>query len=128
MGSFVVRASYTDNSWSTTQLWANLGVFNSIASHWMTPVAYQGFLYGQFGVQSSDSATAQLKCVDMQTGEEKWSAPGFGRGGTVFAGGRVLSLTEDGYLVLVEPDTNAYTEVARFRAITNYNSGNNRCW
>lgn len=128
MGSFAARVDFTGNTWSATQLWANTGVYSTLASHWMTPVASQGFLYGQFGVQASDSASAQLKCVDLQTGEVKWSASNFGRGGTILVDGQILSLTETGFLVLVKTDPTAYTEVARFRAITNYSSSNNRCW
>ena len=30
--------------------------------------------------------------------------------------------------MLVQPNTNAYTEVARCAVITNYSSSNNRCW
>ena len=40
----------------------------------------------------------------------------FGRGGTIMADSHVLSLTETGELVLVKPDPNAYTEVARHLA------------
>jgi outer membrane protein assembly factor BamB len=79
MGSVAIRATVTNNAWSTTQLWFT----NNPAAHWMTPVAYQGFLFGHFGIQSADSPSAQLKCVDMRTGAVKWSANNFGRSGTL---------------------------------------------
>jgi outer membrane protein assembly factor BamB len=124
MGSMVVQASFSDATWSTTRLWAT----NNPASHWMTPVARDGFLYGQFGIQTFDSANAQLKCIDMRTGEVKWSVNGFGRCATLLWDDQLVSLTERGQLVLVQPATNAYTEVARFTAIPNYHDFTNKCW
>ena len=124
MGSVVMQASLTDGSWNTTRLWFT----NNPAAHWMTPVAYQGFLFGNFGIQSSDSPSAQLKCVDMRTGAVKWSTNGFGRGATIVVNDHLLSISEMGQLVLLKPNTNAPTEVADFRAIPNYNLFTNRCW
>jgi outer membrane protein assembly factor BamB len=128
MGSFVMQASVTNNTWTTSQLWANTGFSSTLSAHWMTPVCYQGFLYGQFGVGSFDSVNAQLKCVEMRTGAVKWSAPNFGRGATILADNHLLSITERGQLVLIRPNTNAYTELGRFLAIPNYSDPTNKCW
>jgi outer membrane protein assembly factor BamB len=124
MGSVVMQASLSNSVWTTRKLWST----NNPASHWMTPVCHQGFLYGQFGIQSFDSPSAQLKCIEMRTGIQKWSANGFGRGSTIAVDNHLLSLTEVGQLVLIEPNTNAYTPVASFLAIPNYNQFSNRCW
>ncbi len=40
----------------------------------------------------------------------------------------LLAITERGQLVLASPNTNSYTEVARFLAIPNYSGGANKCW
>jgi outer membrane protein assembly factor BamB len=128
MGSVVWRVDFANNTWTTTQLWAITGFSGTLSSHWMTPVARQGFLYGQFGVQSFDSVNAQLKCVDMRTGAIKWSTNGFGRGSTILVGDNLLTLAERGQLVLIQPNTNAYAEIARFTAIPNYNGNTNKCW
>ncbi len=124
MGSVALRVSLTNETWSTTQLWSS----NNPASIWMTPVCQDGFLYGQFGSLSFDGVNAQLKCVELRTGEVKWSANGFGRGGTLLVDHHILTLTERGELVLTRPDTNAYTEIARLQAITNYSASANKCW
>ncbi|MEY2409190.1 MAG: hypothetical protein QOF48_1860, partial [Verrucomicrobiota bacterium] len=120
--------SFSNDVWTATQLWANTGFSSTLASIWMTPVAHEGFLYGQFGVQSFESVNAQLKCVEMRTGVVKWSVNGFGRGGTLLVDNHLVSLTERGALVLVRPNTNAYTELARFTAIPNYFGDTNKCW
>lgn len=120
-GSFATRVALSNTTWVTTALWTNA----NLLSHWMTPVGHQGHLYGQF---TPDSADAQLRCIDLQTGALKWATNGFGRGAALIVDDHLVSLTERGFLVLAELNTNAYTEVARFRAVTNYHSDTNKCW
>jgi outer membrane protein assembly factor BamB len=124
MGSMVARAALSNGTWSATRLWFT----NNPAIHWMTPVVRDGFLYGQFGIQSFDSVNAQLKCVEMRTGLVKWSMNGFGRCATLLVDDHLVSLTERGAVVLVQPSTNAYTELARFTAIPGYHDFTNKCW
>ncbi len=124
MGSMVARAALSNGTWTATMLWFT----NNPAIHWMTPVVRDGFLYGQFGIQSFDSVNAQLKCVEMRTGAVKWSVNGFGRGATLLLDDHLVSLTERGAVVLVEPSTNAYVELARFTAIPGYHDFTNKCW
>jgi outer membrane protein assembly factor BamB len=124
MGSMAVRAEVLGDVWTATRLWAT----NNPTSHWMTPVARQGFLYGQFGIQAFDGINAQLKCVDLRTGAVKWSVNGFGRGATILVDDHLVSITERGELVLARPSTNAYTELARFTAIPSYFGDTNKCW
>jgi hypothetical protein len=120
MASVAVRASYSNGVWSVARIWSN----HNGDSHWMTPVARDGFLYGQIGSESD----SQLKCIDMRTGAVKWSRTGFGRGSTVLVDDHLVSITEFGDLVLIKPNTNAYTELARFKAIPGYHDFTNKCW
>jgi len=124
MGSVTIQASLTNGAWTTTRLWST----NNPAAHWMTPIVYQGFLYGQFGIQQFDTANAQLKCIDILTGAVRWSTNGFGRCATLLVDNHLLILTEVGDLVLAKPDPNAYTEISRFRAIPDYYADTNKCW
>src|SRR5882672_30249 len=50
MGTLVAQVTLTNNAWTATRLWYT----NNPASHWMTPVAHQGYLYGLFGIQFYD--------------------------------------------------------------------------
>lgn len=124
MGSVAVRLSFTNGLWGATQLWANVGWNSSLASDWMTPVAYDGYLYGQFG----ETPEAPLRCVDLRSGASRWSTPGFGRGSILLVDNHLVVLTERGQLVLARPNPNAYTELGRFQAIPDYNSAANKCW
>ncbi len=120
-GSFATHIALSNTTWVTTPLWSNI----NLLSHWSTPVCYQGHLYGQF---TPDNADAQLRCIDLQTGAQKWATNGFGRGAVLLVDDQLLILTERGALVLAQPNTNAYTEVARFLAMPDYNPDNNKCW
>lgn len=120
MGAFATRITLSGSSFVATPAWTNI----SLKAHWMTPVYYEGCLYGMFG----SSATAPLKCIDAQTGTQRWSVNGFGRGGTILVDRYLLVLAEQGDLVLVEPNPAAYVEIARFHAFLNYNADNNKCW
>ena len=120
-GSAAFRVVPTNATFAAHLLWRD----SALESHWMTAVATEGYLYGMF---TPDNEAAELRCIDIQTGAQKWAQPDFGRGGIALVDGHLLLNTETGDLVLVKPITNAYTEVARFTAITNYLNDYNRCW
>lgn len=124
MGSVVAQVDFTNSLWTTTQLWWT----NNPSSYWMTPVARQGFLYGQFGINQFLNVSAQLKCVEMRTGNVQWSVTGFGRAGVDLVDDHLVATTELGDLVLVKPDTNSYIELGRLLAIPDFNQYSNRCW
>jgi outer membrane protein assembly factor BamB len=88
MGTLVAQVALINNAWTATRLWYT----NNPASHWMTPVAYQGYLYGLFGIQFFDATPAtQLKCIDMRTGQVKWSVDNFGHGGIMLVDNQTRS-------------------------------------
>jgi len=124
MASFATQISISNMTFVPSPLWTNA----ALKAHWMTPVSYQGFLYGQFGSGSFDGPNAQLKCIDLLTGATRWSTNGFGRGGTILVDNHILTLTEMGDLVLVKPDPNAYTPVARFTLFPDFDFDTNKCW
>jgi len=124
MASFATQISLSNSVLVPSPLWTN----SALKTHWMTPICYQGFLYGQFGAVSFDSPNAQLKCIDLQTGTQMWSTNGFGRGGTILVDNKIVTLTERGDLVLVQPNTNAYTELSRFTLFPNFDFDTNKCW
>jgi len=132
-GSFAQRVTYTNDTWfATNRLWAQTNSSMQVASYWMTPVVVDGFLYGQFSATAAgESDTGAFKCVDIQTGAVLWSTNNFGRGGTLLVNSNLLIITEKGELVLAKPITNAYTELARFQGIPDYDptsAHTNVCW
>lgn len=121
MGGFAARIVQSGAQQTAAQLWYD----SSLENHWASPVCYQGAVFGQF---TPDSPNAELRCLDLASGETRWAMAGFGRGSCMLVGTNLLAITERGQLVLAEANTNAYVELARFQAIPNYAADNNKCW
>lgn len=126
VGSAACRISKEGNGFKATELWRTPG--NNDCNHWTTPVCKDGHLYGIFGfkdyVKPGANPGAPLKCIEIATGKEKWSKPGFGSGGgTILAGGsHILAQSDGGALVLVEATPAGYKEVARHTPL------GGKCW
>lgn len=110
-GSAVARITLSNNVWTISQLWYK----QLLMSHWMTPVCYRGYLYGQFNGSTVDAGP--LKCIELATGTEKWSVANFGQGGIVLVDNTLLVQTSRGDLVLARATNSAYSELARFTAL-----------
>ena len=125
-GSAVVRVTFTNNVWTASQLWTHAYPATSYQNTWMTPVIYQGYIYGQFG--TTTYVASPLNCIELATGNVMWSTNNFGMGGTILVNNYLLTLTEDGQLVLSVPNPSAYTELARFRAFQFTADTPGKCW
>lgn len=123
-GSAAVRLSRVAAGWKVSQMWFATG--SAYRSTWTAPVCYKGYLYGQFGDRTWTNSP--LKCIELATGVVKWSVANFGMGGTILVNTNLLVLTEDGQLVLVGTNPDAYTELARYRAFHFTSSAPGKCW
>jgi outer membrane protein assembly factor BamB len=99
--------------WKASEAWSNKDLKINLA----TPVLQDGYLYCQ-------GAKKDYVCVDSATGALKWSQPGFGSGqkdyaSSIAVGGKILVLTEDGTLVLLQPNPNKYIELGRLQVCGN---------
>lgn len=95
---------------SVQEIWKNRVMKN----HFNSSVLYNGHLYG------FDDAT--LKCIDANTGEEKWKERGFGKGSLILADGKLIILGERGKLAMAEAKPEAYTQLAEAQVI------DGKCW
>ena len=90
-------------------------------NHWSTPVVKDGHLYGMFSFK--EYGKGPLACVDIRTGEMKWSQTGFGAGNVLMGKeGNVLALTDAGVFVLVYANPSADKELGRAKAIFGWKS------
>jgi len=112
-----VKLTKQGNDFQAALLWRKP---NQLMLHWSTPVAKEGFIYGLFGHASYGKAP--LLCVDLATGEQKWSQPGFGPGGIILAGDQLIALADNGEVVTAKAAPDAYTETGRFKALAG------KCW
>jgi outer membrane protein assembly factor BamB len=72
-------------------------------------VLHDGFVYGlDDGV---------LVCLDLETGERRWKSGRYGHGQVLLVEGVLLVQTEEGEVVLVDPQPERHVEVARFQAL-----------
>ncbi len=117
VGAGACKITKTGTSFTATELWRKP---NELPNHWSTPVVKDGYLYGMF--QFKEYGKGPLKCVELATGKEIWSQPGFGPGGMILVDGHVVVLGDAGQLVLVEANPKAYTEVARAKVLEG------KCW
>ncbi len=118
-GSAACRIAKQGSQFTATQLWSHKGN-EPVCNQWSTPVCKDGYLYGMFG--PTQYKTGPMKCVDIATGDIKWTHPNFGQGNVILVGDRLVALAEDGNLVIVEATPDAYREIARTKAF------NDKCW
>jgi len=111
VGAGAVQITNAGTQLGTNEIWRTPG---ASMNHWATPVCLSGYLYGVYGQAGS---TTSLRCIELATGNEMWRQSGSGSGGVLAVSGLVLMMTEDGYVVLVNPDPGGYTEIARYRAL-----------
>lgn len=94
-----------------TAVWESKVMRNQMNSS----VLWEGHVYG------FDEST--LKCVDVQTGVEKWKKQGLGKGSLKLADGKLVILGEKGQLIVARPNPAQYESVAEAQIL-----GKDRCW
>lgn len=118
VGGAAVRIEKQGNRLSASELWRTEA---KNVSHWSTPVASGDYLYGIFGFK--EFGRAPLRCIEIATGKEMWSKPGFGSGGgTILVDKHVLVQSDTGTITLVDASPDAYKEVGHVQPIAK------KCW
>ncbi|MDE2812270.1 MAG: PQQ-binding-like beta-propeller repeat protein [Gemmatimonadota bacterium] len=98
MGGSVVEVTATDKGYEVAEVWRN----NNMQNHSATSIYYQGHLYGFDG--------STLKCLDAETGEEKWKTRGYGHGTLIVADGHLVILGERCELGIAEATPAGFVE------------------
>ena len=117
VGAGVYRITKNGDKFSSTQIWRMPG---GDVNHWSTPVIRGDYVYGLFGFKQFK--TMPLKCIELATGREIWSKPGFGQGGLVLVGDDLLVQSDTGQLVLAEATPTAYHALGVARPL------GGKCW
>jgi outer membrane protein assembly factor BamB len=92
------------------QIWFN----KNMRSHFNGCVLWLGHLYG---VDES-----QLRCLDLATGDVKWTDKASGKGSLILADGKLVVLSEKGELLVAEASPNEFKPTARAQVLTG------KCW
>lgn len=114
VGSKVVQISEQQQA---DELWFRK---NRLMNHWSTPIVRDGHLYGIY--EFKKYGKAPLQCVDIDSGEIKWSERGFGPGNCILVGDKLVVLTDYGDVVLVDAVADEYRELGRIKAV------DGKCW
>jgi outer membrane protein assembly factor BamB len=110
VGAAVLRMKVANGSVKIEELWKSQVMRN----HFASSVLVGDYLYG------FDEAT--LKCININTQEEKWGKRGLGKGSLIYADGHLIVLSERGKLLLVEANPAAEIEKASAEVLRG------RCW
>ncbi|MSU35072.1 MAG: alcohol dehydrogenase [Pedosphaera sp.] len=116
-GAWTARVAKSGATFSVKQ--ANYTQANSAyQNHWATPVHHEGFLYSIV-----ERSSHSLACFSLAGRTNRWITSTVGSGSPGYAslikvGGKLVILRESGELVLAEPNPVAYTEIARYQALT----------
>ncbi|HPD45347.1 MAG TPA: PQQ-like beta-propeller repeat protein [Anaerohalosphaeraceae bacterium] len=107
-GVRAVKIEKQGDAFTVKELWNN----PDIAPQYNTPVLNGGALYGM-------SDRGNLFCLDAKTGQARWiDQTSRDRGGfcsTIDAGSVILALPSSGELIVLKPDTDKCTEVAKIK-------------
>ncbi len=121
VGSAAVKITGSGTTFTAEEIWRKP---KKNMNHWSTPIVHDGFLYGMFSFKAYGNGP--LACIDIRTGEEKWSKKGFGPGNVILSTATtpptILALSDAGDLVAVSAKPEGYKELARTHIL------DGKCW
>jgi outer membrane protein assembly factor BamB len=105
-GTKAIKVEKSGNDFIAKELWSN----TEVGAKWNTPVLKDGFLYG-FTDQK------RIYCLNAATGQTAWidNAVTSDFSTIVDCGSVVMGLTSTGNLLVLKPDSKAYTEVVKYK-------------
>ncbi len=109
-GSILLKLAREGEQLKMDTVWQN----KNIRAKFQSPVLHEGYLYA--------SDEVGINCVELATGEEKWSKREVTNGTVVLADGHLLVLTEKGELLI------ARATPKEFEPFTNVKLLDGRCW
>jgi outer membrane protein assembly factor BamB len=118
IGSVLLRVNPDDKG--VAEVWRGAGM----ELHWTTPIYLDGYLYACSGRNEPD---ARMRCVEFKTGklmwdvDESWPSHStrtpsvYGRGSSILADGKLITLGEGGILGLFKPNPAKQEEICRYQ-------------
>jgi outer membrane protein assembly factor BamB len=98
-------AVYQFDGKALTEIWKNKNMRNQFNNC----VLWNGNLYG--------ADEDQLRCIDFQTGQVKWTQKRFSKGSLMLADGKLIVINEKGDLAVVEAMPEKCSELARAKVL-----------
>jgi outer membrane protein assembly factor BamB len=105
-GAAVLELAPQGDGYQARVVWSN----NRMKNKFNGALLHEGHIYGlDEGI---------LACIEAETGALKWKGGRYGYGQTLLASGHIVTLTEDGDVVLVRATPERLEEKARFNALS----------
>jgi outer membrane protein assembly factor BamB len=98
-------------------VWANMNMVN----HFNTCVLIDGYLYG-INCDTKREKEGNLRCIELKSGDVKWTHEGTGAGTQMAVGNKLVVLTGKGELIVAEVTPAAFKPWARAQVL------GGRCW
>jgi len=95
---------------SPKEIWRNKNMRNKHTNS----VVYKGAIFG--------FDESKLTCLDLASGEKKWTESSLGKGSLMLADGKLIVLSERGKLVVADASPDGFKELASIQAV------NGKCW
>ncbi|HSK77382.1 MAG TPA: PQQ-binding-like beta-propeller repeat protein [Thermoanaerobaculia bacterium] len=106
VGNALLQIARSGEGFTVREVWKN----RNLSSLFSSFILHDGYLYGFH--------KRIFKCLDPNTGEEKWKDDSFNIGSLVLAGGRLIVLNETGELGLVEATPAAFKPLVRAKVLS----------
>ncbi|MBL8797125.1 MAG: PQQ-binding-like beta-propeller repeat protein [Planctomycetia bacterium] len=100
VGSVLLKLDFKDGKWTVREQWSTKQFQNEFG----TSIALDGVLYGCHG----ERRAAQLRCIDLETGKEKWSDRKPGKCALLAYEGHLICISESGVVRLLEATPQAF--------------------
>ncbi len=94
-------------------LWANKNMRNQNNSSVLLGESLYGF---------DGDSNSELKCLDFNSGQVRWTQKGLGKGALTAADGKLIVLSEKGELIIAAADSSAFKPLARSQIL------GGKCW
>jgi len=100
-GSFLIQV----NNNQVKKLWSSAAMQNE----WSSSIYHEGYFYG--------FSKGKLVCISAENGAMKWGQRGFGKGSLILVGDKLLILSDQGVVTLVETFPEKFVKLASFKAM-----------
>jgi len=81
----------------------------TMQNNWSSSCYRDGYLYG--------FSKAKLQCVSVETGEMTWGKRGYGKGSLIIVGDKLVVMSDQGKIIVVNAIPDEYSEVGSFQAL-----------
>lgn len=97
------------------ELWKS----RDLRTQFSTSILHEGHLYG---IDGDTTDVARLRCLELETGDVKWTHDGVGSGSVLLAGDDLVVLTDEGELLVAPASPEGFSPAANARIL------DGKCW